>query len=743
MERLSEMRGDLLSPVMLRALAVGVLMAAVAIIHCLALAAIVFNGPLLPYAVQGAGMMLFGAMVFCLLVGGASSYPGMLAYPQEIPATVIATLGAAVTAGAAGAAAGSGEAAFATMAALLLLSGAITGLLFYAVGHFRLAVFFRFIPYPVAGGFFAGTGWVLVLASLSVMGGEAVEWQTVGRLLDADMARKWVPGAAYGLLLIVVMNRGGSFIALMGSVILVAGLYHLGLAFLDISLADARAQGLLMSGISREGAPWPAFGIGDLGNVDWSVVAGLVPELLTVTLVTLLCLLVYVNGLEVATGVEVDLDREFRVAGLANVLAGAGGSVPGCQSFVMTLPCRRLDADTPWIGIIVAVILAVSLFYGTGVLELLPMSVIGGVLFFIGGDLLHTWLIQTRTRLPATEYAIILLIGVAIAVFGFIEGVGVGMLATLAVFAFRMSRVDVVLEEFTGHERASSRIRSVPDRVILLDRGDTLRGYRLRGYIFFGSAHRLVERLRRPMREGGRPGVILLDFAAVSGCDFSAIDVLCQFARSADAAGSTVLICAASDQLQTHLRQHLAAGDEAVLRFETDLDHGLESGEEAVLAAAAEAYEEAGDAARDALLFRVADDLADHLDTQIVFEDLIERLEPWLEPRTFRPGETLAVQGEPQDGAHFLVAGEASILDPEGRRLYRCGPGSAVEPWAALSEHRAAFTTVARTPCRTMMLDPARLGRLQKDDNELTLRLFAYLIENRSTPGGIFLPRPG
>ncbi|MYH59886.1 MAG: STAS domain-containing protein [Boseongicola sp. SB0675_bin_26] len=731
MKRLSEMHGDLLSPVMMRALAVGALVAAVVIIHCLALAAVIFKGPLLPYAVQGAGMMVFGAMVFCLLIGTTSSFSGMLACPQEIPATAIAALGAAVAAGS-----GLGpDAAFTTMVVLLLLSGVITGLLFFAVGHFRLASFFRFIPYPVAGGFFAGTGCVLVLVSLSVMSGEAVDWRTLPRLLDAELAWRWVPGAVYGLVLVIVMNRGGSFMAMMGSVALVATLYHLGLLFLDVPVEEAQAQGLLMSGMAREGALWPAFSVDALALVDWGLVASRLPELLAVTLVTFLCLLVYVNGLEVATGAEIDLNREFRVAGVANVLAGLGGSAPGCQSFVMTLPCRRLDVDTPWIGVVVAAILGMSLFYSNGVLELLPMSVIGGVLFFIGGDLLHTWLIRARTRLPATEYVIIVLIGAAIAAFGFIEGVGVGILATLVVFAFRVSRIDVVHEEFTGRERSSTKVRSIPDRVILLDRGASLHAYMLRGYIFFGSAHRLVERLRQPIRNGARPGVVLLDFAAVSGCDFSAIDVLCQFARSAKAAGSTVLICEASEQLQAHLRQHLAADEEGVLRFEMDLDHGLETGEDAVLAAALEEHAQAGDTARSALLHRVDDDLTDHLDAQAAFEDLIERLEPWIEPREFGKGDLLVESGEFAEGAHFLVAGEVSVQDPSGRRLYQCAPGDVIEPWAALSEQAAVHAATARTPCRTMVLAANGIESLQNEDGELAQELFAFLLRHRSKLG--------
>lgn len=58
MNRWSELRADLRSGKLLRAAAFGWLMAVVLVIHCLALSTIVFSGQLLPFAVQGAGMML-------------------------------------------------------------------------------------------------------------------------------------------------------------------------------------------------------------------------------------------------------------------------------------------------------------------------------------------------------------------------------------------------------------------------------------------------------------------------------------------------------------------------------------------------------------------------------------------------------------------------------------------------------------------------------------------------------------
>lgn len=351
MKRLSELRAGLVMPKMLQTLAVGFLMAAIVVIHCIALATIVFNGPLLPFALQGVGMMLFGSIVFCLLIGSTSSYPGAIACPQEIPATILGTLGATI---AASTVSGQGETAFMTMAALLMVSSILTGLCFFVIGHFRLGNFFRFIPYPVAGGFFVGTGCVVILASLSVMSGSAVGWNTLPRLLHDGIIWQWAPGVIYGLFLIIITNRSNSFVSIIGSVILVSVLYHAGLVFLDISLEDAQARGLLLSGISQSSALWPAFGISDLMNVDWSIIVGHILDLLTITLITLICLLVYVNGLEVSTGISIDLNREFRIAGIAGLFSGTGGSSPGCHSFAYTLIGHKFGIDTPWLGIIAA-----------------------------------------------------------------------------------------------------------------------------------------------------------------------------------------------------------------------------------------------------------------------------------------------------------------------------------------------------------------------------------------------------
>lgn len=731
MNVLARLRSDARPATLLRAAAAGWLMGAVIVMHCIAVATMVFNGPLLPYAAQGAGMMLFGGMVFCLVIGTASSFPGMLAVPQEVPATVLGTIGAALAAGALGM---QGWPAFMTMAALLVLSGLLTGLLFLAVGRLRLSRLFRFVPYPVMGGFFAGTGGVLAMAAVSVMCGEPLELVALPRLLEPAMAWRWGPGVAYGLLLLFLMKRIGGFAAMMGSVAVAGALYHLALAWLDMPPAEARAAGLLLAG-PPQGGLWPAFGLADLASVDWTAVAAHMPDLLTVVLVTLLCLLVYSNGLEVATGTDVDLDREFRIAGLAGLFAGAGGSAPGSQSFVFTLPCRMLGVDTPWLGVFVASVLALSLFVGGNVVGLLPTPVVGGLLLFIGLDLLDGWLIGVRRRLHRADHGMIVLICLVIAAFGFVEGVAAGMLATLALFAVRVGRTDVVAEEFGARDRRSTRVRSVPERAMLTDRGDLLQGCRLRGHIFFGNAHLLADRLGRRARETP-PACVLLDFREVSGLDPTGVNALCQFVRTGLPAEARLVVAGAPAQVERNLRQGLPAESGERLWFERDLDHGLERCEDAIVAIADVELSKPRSDSRRRLLDRVAADLERHLEDHIEFEDLLERLRPWLEPREHGRGDRLAVRGEIQDGLQFVVSGTATVHDGEGARLAQRGPGDVVGTWAAFSGHMASATTVARTACRTMLLTPAAREALEAEDGELCLRLYAFLIGRQSSRRG-------
>ena len=714
----SELRADLLSAKAVPALSAGFTSGLGLLVAQVAFGSFIFSGPLAPYSSQGVGLVLFGNFAACLVIALAGGYRGAIAGLSPALVIVMATIGSTMDA--------AGDALFVTTAAALMISAVATGVCCLMIGRFRLANLMRFIPYPVAGGFVAGIGGAVCLAAMSLMGAKP-DWRAIPALLEPPVLWKWSPGAVYGIALYLAMKRWGNPLILLVSVALAGGGYHLALAALGISGAEARAEGLLLTS-TADGSLWPALLPADLLHVEWAAMAAQVPHMLTLILVAFISVIMNFAGLELAANQELDWDREFRVTGVASVIAGLGGGTVATLVVPASLRSKLFGATARLTGVVAALVIGGALFLGDGILELVPAPLVGGILVFAGLGMLDEGLVKSRKRLPWSEYGIILLIFLAITSFGLIEGVGVGMLATLVFFAVRLSRVDPIESQFTARERESNKARPVPDRAILLKEGERVQIYRLRGYIFFGSVSPLADHLRQSLSGASRPLCLLLDFAAVSGFDFSAVNVLSRFLQTANTAGVRIVLSALSEGLRAGLEHNLPPAVYAELLMEPDVDRALEHCEEIVIEGW-KADVDRADERRASLLEHTADDLERYLERQIDFENLMEELQWWLSPCQYSAGEALVGQGAPQAGLQLLLSGRASGYDSAGTRLFQCGPGDSIWP-ASASEQKATFV-IADEPCRTMVLTPVVRGKLEESEQQLTLKLYRYLLSGR------------
>ena len=716
MNLISELRSDMLSTKLLSALSVGLVVGIIGSAYLISVGALVFSGPLAPFLSQGTIMVVFGGFVVCLVIALTSGYRGALSMVTVPSAMVLVAIGATISTQE------SALAHFMTTATVVIAGTVATGICFLLVGHFRLAKLIQFIPYSVAGGFIAGTGVMLCTAALSLMGATL---ETLPTLLEPVSLWRWTPGVVYGLGLFLVTKRWKSHFILPASLLLVAGLYHLVFAVIGISGDEARAAGLLFAGTATGGL-WPPFELRDLTHVDWAEVAAQVPNVLTLIVVTLIAVAMHLSGLELATNVELDWNREFRAAGGASAIAGLGAGSVGSLLFTFSILSHRFGAETRLTGVITAMVVGSVVLLGDSILNLVPLSLIAGSLLFLGLDLLDEWIVKSRKRSPSAEYAILLLIAVTIVSFGFLEGVGVGMAVTMVFFAVRLSRVGLIEASFTAREHHSKRSRPIPDRAILRTEGERIQGFRLRGYMFFGSVGPLIDRLKQSWTGGGRADYILLDFGGVSGFDFSAISGLCRFAHAARSAGVQVVFCALAEELKNGLERNLPASVYDDLRFEPNADRALEHCEDHVLAARrADRHKE--DGWGDALLERVAGDMERHLDRQVLFEAVVDELQEWLEPRDYGAGEAIVSIGEQPNGLQLLVRGQASAYDAEGTRLFQSGPGAAIEPRSAFGAYAAETAMIADQPCRTMVLPPSARLWLEENQEQLILKLYRYL----------------
>ena len=420
-----ELWQDLRSGKAVSAVAVGTTAAFFLLMTHIAYATYVFSGSLAPHFFEGASMFLFGACAACLVATLTSTYRGMIAGLSSTLAVAMATVSAAMQT--------TDSSHFITVAMTLMLCAICIGFLCLALGHYGLANLLRFIPYPVGLGFVAGLGGKVTLASLRLMVDE-FNWHSLHTLFELETLWRWVPGIALGGILYWLMKRWSNILILPIVVCVAVVAFYVSLSVFDISLAEARTGGLLLTEVAQS-SQWPTMGFNDLSSVDWAAIASQLPNIFVLCAIAVIAIPMYLAGLEVAIKEDLDWNREFKAFGLASTVAGLVGGVIAITKVSSSVRSKTFGANSRLSGIVAAVALALVLFLGSGMLAFLPTLIVGGILLFSGLGMLHRGIVEGYRLLPPIDYAIIILIFATIQGFGLLEGLGVGLLATLISFA--------------------------------------------------------------------------------------------------------------------------------------------------------------------------------------------------------------------------------------------------------------------------------------------------------------------
>lgn len=682
-----------------------------------ALASIVFGGELSPYVLQGAGMFFVGTAVLSLFLALCGKFPSPIASSPMPVAVVMIFLAETLPL--------KGVALHATYVVIIIGCALSAGILFYVIGRFRLANLFRFVPFSVSAGALAGSGVLILLLALRLSGLSADPSSWSG-LMQPESLAKWVPGLGFGALLFVLTRIWRKYWLMP---LVFAGfclLFHAALQILDYSMDDAVAVGLFMD-VEVDATLWPVIQLQDIALVDWSVVASQGLNALVVFLVLVILTVVSFSQLELGAGMEFEWNREFRMHGIANLLSGCAGGIPGATLASTSLPNIALQANTPVTSIVIGVVLLLCMFFGDGVLRLVPIPATSGFLIFVAVPLISDWLVKSRARLDLPEYLMLVAICAVIVLVGFLEAIALGLLLSLVFFAVRLSQVHPIEAKYSLAERRSRRVRNVPEQVILNMLGRRARIHHLRGYLFFGSAFILANQLREFLREEDRPIASIIDFGAVTGFDLSALDSLKAFVQRARAHGVSIAFSTASERLKQEVRRDFgpalvtnitwAANEEDALAWAEDLLIEHQRGR-AIEDAAVQ--DELREAATPALLHR--------LDRLAGFEALASELHEHTHVLKFDDGQPIVVRAEPQKGAQLVLRGRAWLKDAEGRRLRELEAGDLIEAASAAEPMEAALSCIAEGPCHTLLVTPNDLRKLEREHAELAFRLCRYLL---------------
>jgi sulfate permease, SulP family len=274
-------------------------------------------------------------------------------------------------------------------------------------------------------------------------------------------------------------------------------------------------------------------------------------------------------------------------------------------------------------------------------------------------------------------------------------------------FAINYGRTELVHEVAFGPMYHSNVDRPPAERDALRALGPSVQILRVSGYVFFGMVSGLLERIRKRV-EPGKLRYIVVDMRRATGIDSSAVMSLRKVAQLAATNGFELVFTGVPEPVMAWLVRGGVVAVDGVVRFEPDLDRGLQVCEEGLL-------DDAG----------VPEEPDDGL------AGMPPGLMAHLSRETLAEGAVLIRQGAPPDDLFVLESGQLQVemVTPEGTRvrLRTVLPGVVVGEIAMYTGAPRTADVVAETSSVVLRLSRATIERLEVTEPPLAAALHRWL----------------
>lgn len=715
----SEITQDFVSARLLPGFTSGLVVGLIEVILAISFAALIFAGELSGYVSIGIGIALIGAIITGVAVALITSLPGTVAGNQDAPSAILAVMAAGIVVSMPDGVIGIET--FATVVVAIALTTFLCGIFFLSLGYFNLGNLVRFLPYPVVGGFLAGTGWLLVSGSISMMTDLSINLSGLAALFQIENLLLWIPGLVFAITLLVILKRYDHSFLLPGLVFGAIILFYLVTYMAGFSIGELSDQGMLLG-------PFPevnllrTFPLSALAQVNWISILAQTVNIAIVLAISSISLLLNASGLELEAEGDMDLNRELRAAGTGNLFAGLFAGLPGFQQLSLSAMNQRLGAGTRLTGLFAAGVCLAALAVGTAFISLIPKFVIGGLLMYFGLTFLYEWVYETWFKLPKADYFVILLILVVIASVGFLEGIAIGILVAIIFFAVNYSRVDVIKHSLTAATFQSRIARPKLHKRILRRYGNQVLILELQGYIFFGTANQLLEQIRAHLNNyvENRLCFILLDFSGVTGIDSSVVLSFRKLNKMVQNNQAIIVLTGLSEKIETFLRKSGVLDlDEDSFHISSDLDYGVEWCEEKLL-------QSTGVLNRD-----TSKSIQAHLEEMIGDTEITARIMGYLEKDQLPAGTHFIHQGDSPGALYFLedgmVTAQLEISGEEPRRLNTMSSENMVGEIGFYLGSKRNASVITETPATLYRLTTEALSKMESQDPEAAALFHKYI----------------
>ena len=417
----------------------------------------------------------------------------------------------------------------------LIIATAMSGVMLFAMGVFKLGTLIRFIPVAVVIGFTNGIAVLVALSQVKDFLGLTVVSMpasffgmvdTLGQALHTVNLQASVLACACLAFIIVwqlQMPRWGRTRAWAARLALIPG----SVIALIVSTAvvawwklPVETIGSRFGGIpsSLPTLQWPAF--------SWETVRFLFIPATTLALLgaieSLLCA-------RVADGMiddRHDSNQELMAQGIANFITPFFGGMPATGTIARTITNVKSGATSPVAGVVHALTLLLVMLLAAPLAQDIPLAAMAAILMLVAWNM-GEWREFAHLRQFRMPYRITLLsVFFLTVVFDLTVAVEVGLVAACITFIYRISSL------------SRSETVSAQDYPALQMLDGKVAAYRLYGALFFGAVKLVEELLDRLPTE-----TLVIDMKNVIYVDSSGADTLNDLARVCRKNGVRLIVC--------------------------------------------------------------------------------------------------------------------------------------------------------------------------------------------------------
>ncbi|MBA6342647.1 SulP family inorganic anion transporter [Colwellia sp. MB02u-10] len=370
----------------------------------------------------GAEAGLWGAILvgfFAALFGGSTSLISEPTGPMTVIMTAVLTSMMAKYP----------ESGMAMAFTVVMMAGAFQIL----IGTLKLGKYITLMPYSVISGFMSGIGVILIILQLSPLLGQAAPAGGVlgtisalpNTLLNINFSELLL-GILTLAVLIFFPKPYRKYVPAQLVALVAVTLFSI--VFFDID--SIRRIGEIPAGLPS--LVMPHF----TADMFMTMV---VDALVLGTLGCIDTLLTAVIG-DSLTRKEHDSDKELRGQGLANMISGLFGALPGAGATMGTVTNIQVGARSPLSGMVRALVLTLVVLIAGGLTEPIPMAVLAGIAVYVGLNILDWSFIQRAHKVSLQGMMIMYGVMLLTVFVDLIVAVGLGVFISNILIIEQLSR---------------------------------------------------------------------------------------------------------------------------------------------------------------------------------------------------------------------------------------------------------------------------------------------------------------